>query len=149
MEIKTKSEQQTASVRVRTSVERLKEEFATGYAEIAAALERQGTTPTGAPYALYYNMDMQDLDVEMGFPVAGPFKPEGRIKKGVLPGGRTAMHTHKGPYEAIHNSYNALSEFMAEQKVVPKGLCYESYLTDPGTTPPEDLVTEINFPLTD
>lgn len=147
MDITTKMEQRTAGIRVRTALEGLKAELDQGYREVAAALERQGMGPSGAPFALYYNMDMQDLDVELGFPVSAEFKPDGRVKPGILPGGRVALHTHKGPYETIESSYNALSGFMNERGVVPTEVCYESYLNDPDTTPPGDLLTEINFPL--
>ncbi len=149
MENKTRQEQKTACVRVRTPVEGLKGELGKAYGEVMAILSGQGVQPTGAPFAVYYNMDMKDLDVEIGFPVSQSFQPSGRVRPSTLPGGRTAVCVHKGAYDSIGDSYSALSAFIAQNKATPKDLCYESYLTDPQVTKPEELLTEINFPLND
>jgi effector-binding domain-containing protein len=147
MEITTRQEQPTASIRVRTPQAKLKEELGKAFGEVAMLLGKQGSGPAGYPFSMYYNMDMNDLDVEIGFPVAGPVRAEGRMKPSVLPGGRTAMATHKGPYEKFESTYGALAAFMQKSKVQPVGMCYEIYLNDPATAKPDDLLTEIYFPL--
>ena len=93
MEITTRKAQKTASIRTRTSMEGLTEAFGSGYSEIMALLGPQGVQPAGAPFAIYYNMDMKDLDVEMGFPVTASFKAGGRVKSGTLPGGWSGAFT--------------------------------------------------------
>jgi effector-binding domain-containing protein len=147
MEIVMKAEQKTACIRARTPVSGLAREMGAAYGEIMMHLGKQGIQPAGAPYALYHNMDMNDLDVEMGFPVASPFTAAGRMTPGTIPGGRTAVGMHKGPYDQIEGTYKALAAFMQEQKVVPLGPAFEVYLNDPQTTKPQDLLTEVNFPL--
>ncbi len=149
MEIKTKQAQKTAAIRLRTPVAALKAEFGRSYGEIMGSLGKQGVQPVGAPFAIYYNMDMNDLDVEMGFPVAAAFRAEGRVKAGAVPGGRTAVAVHKGPYDTVEKTYNELTAFIAEKKAAPTGVCYEVYLNDPQVTKPEDLLVEVNFPLKD
>jgi effector-binding domain-containing protein len=146
MEIRQVSEKLTASIRVRTPAAGLKDELGRAYGEILAALGRQGVAPGSAAFAVYYNMDMNDLDVEMGFLVLSPCRAEGRMDPSTLPAGRVAFALHKGPYETMEGTYNALTAFMAEKKVTPKGLCYEMYLTGP-ETPPADTLTEVYFPL--
>ena len=147
MEIKAKQEQRTASIRLRTPVVKLKEEMGKAYGEIAMLLGKQRTGPAGLPFAIYHNMDMNDLDVEIGFPVVQPIRAEGRMKPGALPSGRTAVAVHKGPYDKSEPTYNALMAFIQQSKAEARGLCYEVYLNEPDTTKPEDLLTEINFPL--
>jgi effector-binding domain-containing protein len=149
MEIKVKQEQKTASIRLRTAVAGLKPELGKAYGEIMGLLGGQGVQPAGAPFAIYYNMDMNDLDVEMGFPVASPFRAGGRVKPGTIPGGRTAVSVHKGSYETMEKAYNDIAAFIAKEKAVARGLCYEVYLNDPQTVKPDDLLTEINFPLSE
>lgn len=144
MEIKTRQEQPTASIRLRTPQSKLKEELGPAFGEVAVLLGKQGSRPAGSPFAVYYNMDMNDLDVEIGFPVAGPVRADGRMKPSALPGGRTAMATHKGPYETFEATYGALTAFMQKSKVQPQGMCYEIYLNDPASVKPEDLVTKIS-----
>lgn len=147
MEIKDVSQRKTASIRIRTTVGDLSRELGRGYGEIMGLLTAQGIRPEGAPFAMYHNMDMNDLDVEMGFPVASPCRGEGRMKPGTIPGGRTAVGVHRGSYDSMKRTYGEMSDFIKENKAVPQGLCYEFYLNDPQTTKPEELLTEIGFPL--
>ena len=149
MEIRTMQEQRIASIRLRTPVGNLPAEMGKAYGEIAMLLGRQGSGPSGLALAVYHNMDMNDLDVEIGFPVAEAIRAEGRMKPGALPGGRTAVAVHHGPYDKIESTYDALMKFIQREKVVAQGLCYEVYLNDPRSVKPDDLLTEINFPLKD
>ena len=41
-------------------------------------MQEMGKQPAGVPYAAYHNLDMQDMDVEVGFPVSKPL-PEGEV----------------------------------------------------------------------
>ena len=146
MEVKQFQEQKTATIRVRTPLARLKDELGKAYGEIMGGLGSQGMAPSGAAFAIYHNMDMSDLDVEMGFIVPSPCRAQGRMKPGTLPAERTVVAVHKGPYETMEKTYNEITAFMARQKVTPRGPCYEMYLTGPDVRP-EDMVTEIYFPL--
>ena len=66
-------EQETQTVmyiRTRTSFADMPKLIGESYCKIAAYLGELGEQPAGMPYAAYYNLDMQDMDLEMGFPVA-------------------------------------------------------------------------------
>jgi effector-binding domain-containing protein len=96
---------------------------------------------------MYHNMDMSNLDVEMGFPVTKATEGSGRVKAGKLPGGKAAVTLHVGPYEKIEEAYNRLTTFVKDQGLETESFCYEFYLNDPAETAPEELKTEIYFPL--
>jgi effector-binding domain-containing protein len=98
---------------------------------------------------MYHNMDMNNLDVEIGFPVTQASGGSGRVKPGKLPGGKAAVTLHVGPYDKIGEAYDRLTAFVKEQGLKPLEVCYEFYLNDPVETPPEELKTEIYFPLSD
>jgi AraC family transcriptional regulator len=51
-----------------------------------------------------------------------------------------------GPYSAIGEAYTALGEWMA-MNGYDYEVCYEFYLNDPEETAPEQLETEIVFPI--
>ncbi len=106
-----------------------------------------GQCPAGAPFAAYYNMDMQDLDVELGFPVPKELPGKDEIKAGHLPGGKYAVVLHTGPYDQVGPAYEALAKWVAEKGYQATGVAYEVYLNDPGQTKPEDLQTQVMFPL--
>lgn len=146
-EVKTQPTQPTLSIRTRTPVQHLPQVFGEGYGQIAQYLGQLGEAPIGPPFAAYYNMDMTDLDVELGFPVARQLPGKDEIKAGEIPGGRVATCLHTGPYRDIEPAYTALMTWLADNKYKATGVAYELYLNDPGETPPAELQTQIIFPL--
>ena len=110
-------------------------------------LEEIGEQPSGSPFAGYFNMDLQDLDVEIGFPVSGKLTGRGNIQPSLIPPCRTATCIYTGPYSDIEPAYNALFQWISENGYETTGTVYEFYLNDPDETPPEELRTEILFQL--
>jgi effector-binding domain-containing protein len=152
MEIREMKERPTMCIKTTTPVENLPQVFGEGYAEIMEQAGKAGIQPTGGPYALYLNEDMSNLQIEFGFPIAVPLDKQstgidGRVEAGVLPGGKTVVGMHEGPYETIEETYNTLMAYVKKQGMEPTGISYEVYLNDPRETPPEELKTEIYFPV--
>ena len=146
-EIKTQDPQPTLSIRSRTSIQGLPRLLGESYGKIAGYMAELGEEPAGAPFAAYHNMDMHDLDVEIGFPVAQPIQGKGEIQAGQVPGGKLGYALHTGRYADIAPVYNALTQFVKELGYEPTGVSYEFYLNDPEETPQEQLLTQIVFPL--
>jgi len=146
-ELIQRSAQPTLSIRTRTNVEKLPQVFGVAYGKIMQYMGELGETPGGAPYAAYYNMDMQDLDMEIGFPVLSPLPGRDEVQAGQLPGGKAATCLHTGPYNEIASAYDDLSAWITAQGLHPNGVAYEFYLNDPEHTPPAELQTLILFPL--
>ena len=71
----------------------------------------------------------------------------GVIQAEVIPGGKMATCLHVGPYKTVEPAYNALIEYIAQNKYESTGVAYEFNLNDPGETPEEELQTQIVFPL--
>jgi effector-binding domain-containing protein len=148
-EVKEQPAQFTLSIRTRTAVQNLPQVFGAGYGAIAQYLGERGEQPAGPPFAAYYNIDMADLDVELGFPVTHPVTGRGEIEAGDIPGGKVATCLYTGPYSDIEQAYTAISEWMQGHGHAPIGVAYEQYLNDPNETDPADLQTRIIFPLQD
>lgn len=146
-EIKTQDPQPTLSIRTRTLIQGLPRLLGESYGKIAGYLAELGEEPAGAPFAAYHNMDMHDLDVEIGFPVAKAIQGKGEIQAGQVPGGKLGYALHTGRYGDIAPAYEALTQFVKEQGYEPTGVSYEFYLNDPEETPQEQLLTQIVFPL--
>jgi effector-binding domain-containing protein len=144
-EVKEQPAQPTLAIRRRTSVEELPQVMGSTYGAVAQYLGELGEQPAGPPFAVYYNDDMQDLDVEIGFPVARDLPGRGDIQASEIPGGKVATCLYVGPYEDIEQPYNALGQWMGEHGYEATGLVYEMYLNDPQETPPEELQTQIVF----
>ncbi len=138
-------EQPVLSVRTRTPVANLPQEIGKAYGAIAAYLEELGEAPADAPFTAYYNMDMDDLDVAMGFPVSKPLPSRDNIKATVIPEGKQASCMYKGAYTQIGSAYEALSGWVAAQGLEPIGISYEYYFNAPGEVPDDELLTKIVF----
>jgi effector-binding domain-containing protein len=120
--------------------------FGEAYGALMRYLGELGEQPVGMPFAAYHNMDMQDLDLEIGFPVARPLPAKGEIQAGELPAGRWASVLHVGPYDQCGPAYEALAAWINEHNYTPVGVAYEAYCSEP-ETPPQEIRTWIRFPL--
>ncbi|MGE5618431.1 MAG: GyrI-like domain-containing protein [Sphingomonadaceae bacterium] len=140
--------QPTLSIRTRTSVQGLRQVLGQSYGAIAQYLGELGEHPAGPPFAAYHNMDMANLDVEIGFPVPRKVPGRGNILAGEIPAGKYASCLYTGPYNEIGpGAYEALSAFVGQSGYEATGVSYEMYLNDPNETPPQELQTQVLFPL--
>lgn len=139
--------QVTLSVRARASVQNLPHIIGKAFDRIRQYMDEIGQSRAGDPFVAYYNMDMQDLDVEIGVPVTASVPGKDEIQPGEIPGGRYATTLYTGPFSGIGPAYDELAQWMKDNRHIPTGVAYEMYLNDPDTTPPEALQTLIAFPL--
>ena len=146
-EVKEQAVQPALSIRTRSSLQDLPQKIGEAIGAIAHYLAELKEPPAGPPFTAYYNMDMQDLDVEMGFPVTKLVPGKNEIRASEILGGKVATCLHTGPYNEIKSAYKALSEWMKENGHEEIGVAYEMYLNDPSHTPPQELKTQIAFPL--
>lgn len=146
-EILDQPAQPVLSIRGRTSVQDLPRFLGETYDKIVQYLGRLGEAPAGPPFCGYFNMDMQNLEVEAGFPVARALPGEGEIQFCELPAGKAAVGQLIGPYTLLNQAYEALTQFVNFQGYEPTGEAYEFYLNDSQYVPPEELSTRIVFPL--
>ncbi len=146
-ELQEQATKHTLSIRFRSPVQDLPIHFGRVWGSLIEYLGTLGEHPTGAPFAAYHNMDMQDLDIEAGFPVARPLPGKGDIQAAEIPGGMFAVCHYTGPYNQVGPAYQELTQFVQQQGYAPSGAAYEWYLNDPSAVPPQDLKTDIAFPV--
>jgi effector-binding domain-containing protein len=135
------------SIRTHCPVSELPQTLGKAYDAVMAYLAELGEQPGGAPFVGYFNMDMQNLDIEAGFPVARPLLGKGEIQPGTLPGGKVVSCLYTGPYSQIEPAYNALMAWFPANDCQPTGVAYEFYLNDPENTPEAELQTLITMPV--
>lgn len=78
-----------------------------------------------------------------------PVKPEGEVGVQTIPGGAYAVFLHRGPYEGLSRTYDAIFGHWlpASGRQLRDEPCYEVYLNAPGRTKPANLKTQIHVPL--
>jgi effector-binding domain-containing protein len=146
-ELLERSAQPVLSIRAHTAVQNLPQVLGQSYGAIAQYLGQMGQQPAGAPFVAYYNMDMQNLDIEIGFPVASQLPGKGEIAGNEIPGGKALTCLHVGPYDKSPAAYEAMQQWLQTNACEATGVAYEFYLNDPMVTAPEALQTQIMFPL--
>ena len=144
-ETKEFNTQPTLSIRFRSPVHDLPKHFGRVYGAVMQYLGELGEQPAGMTYAAYYNMDMQDLDIEIGFFFDKALEGRGDVKPVVYPAMAIASAMHKGPYDTLNVTYDALNAWIKEQGDEPTGVVFEFYLNSPQEVPPEEMLTRIEF----
>jgi effector-binding domain-containing protein len=137
----------TLSIRTRAAVQDLPKVLGESFGAIGRHLGALGEPPAGPPFAAYYNEDMQDLDLEIGFPVGKTLEGEGSIQAGEIPEGTFASYLHIGPYKEVEPAYKAVMDWIEAEGAEATGVCYELYLNDPGEVSEAELQTQVLFPL--
>jgi effector-binding domain-containing protein len=139
--------QPTLSIRTTTTLKDLPQALGEAYGAIGQYLGQLGVQPAGAPYAAYLTWGTSDIELEIGFPVSSSLPPKDNIQSGEIPAGKYARCTYTGPYNKIEPAYKDLTAWVEEQGYEATGVAYEYYLNDSGEVPPEELLTQIVFPL--
>lgn len=145
-ELRERSPQPALAVRTRASVQELPEMMGRIYGAIMDAMDHEGAVMAGEPYTAYFNMDVADLDLEIGIPVDRPVDGRDDVQAVEIPGGRFASLVHVGPYDQLASAYEVLTAWIAEQGLEVTGAAYEFYFSPP-ETPPEQIKTEIMLPV--
>ena len=147
LSIVMREDQPVLSIQTRTSMNDLPETILQSLMKVGQYLERIGAQPSGPAFVAYYNLDLRDSSVEIGFPVQGNLTGNGEVKANTIPGGPAGICLYTGPYQDLATVYQQLNTYIEGQGREPTGVSYEFYLNDPAVTPPNELQTKIIFPL--
>lgn len=141
--------QQVAAVRRHTSMTTIGDDIAAGFDQVDAALETVGIRRDERPFIVFHGWidDMTGGDIEICTPVATPFHGVEEVYGAEVPGGTIASTIHRGSYDEMAAAYAAVITWMDEHGLEPCGPPREYYLNDLETTKPDELLTEIAFPI--
>jgi len=119
------------------------------FKNVYGAMQKQGLRPAGPAMTIYTATDDTGFEYQAGVPVAedpkGPL-PEG-MAVGKSPDGRALKFIHRGSYDAMDSTYEAITNHLDEKRLEARDLFVEHYVTDPLTTPEDNLVIEVYVPI--
>ncbi len=121
--------------------------FSELFPRLRTAIVSQGATPSGPPFARYYNSDPAAFDTEAGLPFTGSVTAATGTRVTTLPGGRAAKTVHIGSYETLSKEYRRIEEYLQEHGLRGGDGPWESYVDDAETTPRDKVRTEVFWPL--
>jgi len=117
------------------------------YPRLRTAIVAQGATPSGPPFARYYNSDPAAFDTEAGIPFTGTVTAASGMRVTTLPGGRAVKTVHIGPYETLSQEYRRIEAHLEEHGLRGADGPWESYVDDAATTPHDKMRSEVFWPL--
>ncbi len=140
-----KTEQAVLSIRTTVAAQEIPHILGKAYGDILQHITSLGENPAGMPFVAYYNLDMQALDIEIGFPTHRSLPGKGAIQPSSIPAGRIATCEYTGPYEEMASAYDEINAWINANGYEPTGVVYEYYLNGPDDTPPSGYKTRIVF----
>jgi effector-binding domain-containing protein len=98
---------------------------------------------------IYTETDDAGFKYRAAFPVAEPPKnpPKGDIAAGKSPEGKALKFVHRGSYDAMDVTYEAITNHLDEKRLEAQDLFVEEYVTDILTTPADKLVVNVYVPI--
>jgi len=112
-------------------------------------LDKQGIKPSGPAITIYTETDDSGFSFQAAFPiaVAPASPPKGDLAIGQTPSGKMLKFVHRGSYDAMNSTYEAITNYLDDKHLEAQGLFIEEYLTDPVKADPEKLLVNVFVPV--
>lgn len=138
-------EQPTLALKAVTPVSELPKILGKAFMDIVTHIMELGEQPVGPAFVGYFNMDMERLELEIGFPVSKALPGQGDILAGSIPAGKQVTCMYKGPYMEMPPAYEEIQKWIEDNGYKPLGPVYEHYYNSPEEVPESELLTKIVF----
>lgn len=150
VQVRQEAAQAVLTKRLRTSFEAMKQGLGLVFAELYAAINRQGLRPVGPPFVFYHSAEFSedDLEYEPGIPTERLAAAPAGLSAYWLPASTVLYTLHPGSYDTIERAYQALTAWMQEHGHVAAGPPREVYLVGKGQVEnPAEYRTELVWPI--
>ena len=113
-----------------------------------ALLDKQGIKPAGNALIVYTSTDDTGFTFQAEIPVdQEPKNLAKTMSMGKSPDGKALKFVHRGSYDNMDNTYEAITNYLDDKKLEAKDTFIEEYLTDPLKTAEDKLVINVFVPL--
>ncbi len=124
--------------------------MADAYAEISAFINQAGISMTGSPMAITRAWEEGGYHFDAAIPVDFvPAELTGKISAGMSPSGSAIRAVHHGAYDRMMPTYEKLAAYMSAHGLNQGEVSWEHYISDPGSTAQQDMITYIYIMLGD
>ena len=123
--------------------------LADAFKSLREYLDKQGIKPNGLAMTIYTQTDDTGFQFEAALPVAEIPKdpPKGDIAAGPAPSGKALKFVHRGSYDAMDSTYEAITNYLDDKQLEAKDLFIEEYVTEPVAANAEKLVVNVFVPI--
>lgn len=113
-----------------------------------ALLDKQGIKPAGNSMIVYTSTDDTGFTFLAEIPIEqDPKNLTKDMSIGKSPEGKALKFVHRGSYDNMDNTYEAITNHLDDKKLEAKDTFIEEYLTDPLKTAEDKLVINVFVPL--
>ncbi|MGY3441760.1 MULTISPECIES: GyrI-like domain-containing protein [unclassified Bradyrhizobium] len=118
------------------------------FKQLTALLDKDGVKAAGNPMIVYTSTDDTGFTFIAEVPVDQDLKNLGKnISMGNSPDGKALKFVHRGSYDNMDNTYEAITNHLDDKKLEAKDTFIEEYITDPLKTAEDKLVINVYVPL--
>jgi effector-binding domain-containing protein len=118
------------------------------FKSLSALLEKQGVKPAGNPMIVYTATDDTGFSYLAEIPVnQAPKNLTKDMSMGKSPEGKALKFVHRGSYDNMDNTYEAITNHLDDKKLEAKDTFVEEYITDPLMTAEDKLIINVYVPL--
>lgn len=119
---------------------------AQGYAKIMDYIKSKNTFVAGAPIVCFHNMDLENLNIEIGFPTATKMEGVDDIQGIEIPAQKIVTAIDQGDYLLQDSTLEELFAWVQSSPYEMLGEIYYQYLNTPNR-PTSELLTKMMFPI--
>ncbi len=118
------------------------------FKKIQALLDKQRIKSSGNSMIVYTSTDDNGFTFQAEIPVdQEPKNLPKDISIGKTPDGKALKFVHRGSYDNMDNTYEAITNHLDDKKLEAKDTFIEEYITDPLKTAEDKLVINVYVPL--
>jgi effector-binding domain-containing protein len=115
---------------------------------LSGLLDKQGIKPAGNSMIVYTSTDDTGFTYLAEIPVdQDPKNLTKAMSMGKSPDGKALKFVHRGSYDNMDNTYEAITNHLDDKKLEAKDTFIEEYITDPLKTAEDKLVINVYVPL--
>ena len=136
-------------IKGQTNWDKAFETLVAAFKTLADHLDKQGIKPNGPAMTIYTETDDTGFQFHAALPIDQASKPlpKGDIAVGKSPSGKALKFVHRGSYDAMDTTYEAITNYLDEKRLEAKELFVEEYTTDPLKTEPDKMVVNVYVPI--
>jgi effector-binding domain-containing protein len=118
------------------------------FKSLSGLLDKQGIKPSGNAMIVYTATDDTGFTYLAEIPVdQDPKNLTKDMSMGKSPDGKALKFVHRGSYDNMDNTYEAITNHLDDKKLEAKDTFIEEYITDPLKTEEDKLVINVYVPL--
>jgi effector-binding domain-containing protein len=112
-------------------------------------LDKHGIKPNGPAMTIYTQTDDKGFRFRAAVPVAQAPKdaPKGDIAVGQAPSGKALKFVHRGSYDALDSTYEAITDYLDDKGLDAKDVFIEEYASGPLQADSDKLVINVFVPV--